>query len=182
MKMIVGLGNPGKDYEKTKHNLGFLFLEYLEEKYNLKINKKAFDSLILETSFEGQKVVFVKPQTYMNLSGIAVHKVKQFYKIKDEDIIVIYDDIDIPFETIRYRNKGSAGSHNGMKNIIENIKTENFSRIRIGLGGLKHENQDLKDFVLQRFSKEQLEKLNNVFENVEEKLNEFLSVKTSQTS
>lgn len=175
MKMIVGLGNPGKEYEKTKHNLGFLFLEYLEKKYNLKINKKAFDSLILETNFEGEKVVFVKPQTYMNLSGMAVSKIKQFYKIKSEDIIVIYDDIDIPFETIRYRTKGSAGSHNGMKDIIKAVGGEEFSRIRIGLGGLKHENQDLKDFVLQRFSKEQLEKLNNIFEDVEEKLKEFLN-------
>ena len=178
MKMIVGLGNPGKEYEKTKHNLGFLFLEYIEKKYNLKINKKAFDSLILETNFEGEKVVFVKPQTYMNLSGIAVSKVKQFYKIKNEDIIVIFDDIDIPFETIRYRSKGSGGSHNGMKNIVQSIGTEDFSRIRIGLGGLKHENQDLKDFVLQRFSKEQLEKLDIVFENVEDKLKEFLKVKS----
>lgn len=174
MKMIVGLGNPGKEYEKTKHNLGFLFLEYLEEKYNLKISKKLFDSLILETNFKGEKVVFVKPQTYMNLSGIAVKKVKQFYKINDEDIIVIYDDIDIPFEVVRYRKKGSAGSHNGMKNILEHLGTENFSRIRIGLGGLKNEHQDLKDFVLQRFTKEQLEKLTGVFFEVEEKLDEFL--------
>jgi len=172
--MIVGLGNPGKEYEKTKHNLGFLFLGYLEEKYDLKISKKSFDSLVLETDFKGEKVVFVKPQTYMNLSGIAVKKVKQFYKIYDKDIIVIYDDIDIPFEVVRYRKKGSAGSHNGMKNILEHLGTENFSRIRIGLGGLKNERQDLKDFVLQRFNKEQLEKLNSVFINVEEKLDEFL--------
>ena len=108
---------------------------------------------------------------------VSVSKVKQFYKIKTEDIIVIYDDIDIPFETIRYRTKGSAGSHNGMKDIIKAVGGEEFSRIRIGLGGLKHENQDLKDFVLQRFSKEQLEKLDNVFESTEEKLREFLQTK-----
>lgn len=174
MKIIVGLGNPGKEYEKTKHNLGFLFLEYLENKYNFKITKKAFDSLILETKFKDNKVVFVKPQTYMNLSGNAVQKVKSFYKVDSKDIIVIFDDIDIPFETIKYKTTGSGGTHNGMKNIVQCLGTKDFSRIKIGLGGLKHDNQDLKDFVLQNFNKEQLEKLQNVFEKAEERLDEFL--------
>lgn len=174
MKLIVGLGNPGKEYEKTKHNLGFLFLEYLEKKYSFKIQKKAFDALTLETEMYGEKVLFLKPQTFMNLSGNSVVKAKNFYKINSKDIIVIFDDIDIPFETIKYKTTGSGGTHNGMKNIVEGIGTKEFSRIKIGLGGLKHENQDLKDFVLQRFNKEQLDKLENVFCEAEQRLKEFI--------
>lgn len=177
MKIIVGLGNPGKEYEKTKHNLGFLFLEYLEKKYNLNISKKAFDSLILETTFNGEKVVFVKPQTYMNLSGGAVLKVKNYYKVDSKDIIIIFDDIDIPFETIKYKTTGSGGTHNGMRDIVKALNTKEFSRIKIGIGGIKDERQDLKDFVLQRFSREQLERLEKVFEMSEEKLNGFLKNK-----
>lgn len=175
MKVIVGLGNPGKEYENTKHNIGFLFIEYLEKRYRFEVKKKAFDSLICEINFNGEKVVFVKPQTYMNLSGIAVQKSKSWYKVDSKDIIIIYDDIDIPFETIRYRESGSGGSHNGMKNIIEHLGTKDIPRIRVGIGGLKHENDDLKDFVLSRFSKEQLKNLELVFNEVEEKLNEFIN-------
>ena len=174
MKIIVGLGNPGKEYEKTKHNIGFLFIEFLENKYNFSVTKKMCDSLICETTFEGEKVVFVKPQTYMNLSGNAVQKLKKWYKCDSKDIIIIYDDIDIDFETIRFRATGSGGSHNGMKNIIECLNTKDITRIRVGIGGLRHPNDDLKDFVLSRFNKEQLEKLQNTFENVEEKLKEFV--------
>lgn len=174
MKIIVGLGNPGKEYEKTKHNIGFLFIEFLENKYNFSVTKKMCDSLICETTFEGEKVVFVKPQTYMNLSGNAVQKLKKWYKCDSKDIIIIYDDIDIDFETIRFRVTGSGGSHNGMKNIIECLNTKDIPRIRVGIGGLRHPNDDLKDFVLSRFNKEQLEKLQNTFENVEEKLKEFV--------
>lgn len=177
MKIIVGLGNPGKEYEKTKHNLGFLFLEYLENKYKFSIIKNAFDAVIYETTFEGEKVVFVKPQTYMNLSGNSVVKVKNFYRVEPKDIIVIFDDIDIPFGTIKYKTTGSGGTHNGMKNIVTCLNTKEFSRIKIGIGGLKHENQDLKDFVLQRFNKEQLLKLEEIFESAELKLKEFIRQK-----
>ena len=112
----------------------------------------------------------------MNLSGNAVQKVKNFYKVDSKDIMVIFDDIDIPFETIKYKTTGSGGTHNGMKNIVQCLNSKDFSRIKIGLGGLKHENQDLKDFVLQKFSKEQLEKLQSVFEKAEERLDEFLEI------
>lgn len=177
MKIIVGLGNPGKEYEKTKHNVGFLFIEYLEKKYGFEVKKKAHDSLICEMTFEGEKVIFAKPQTYMNLSGNAVQKLKKWYKVQDKDILVIFDDIDIPFKTIRYKVNSSGGSHNGMKNIIEMLGTKDIPRIRIGIGGLKHENDDLRDFVLSRFSKEQLEKLDIVFEKVEERMLEFIKEK-----
>ena len=110
----------------------------------------------------------------MNLSGIAVQKLKNWYKVDNKDILIIYDDIDIPFETIRYKVNSSAGSHNGMKNIIECLSSQDIPRIRVGIGGLKHENDDLKDFVLSRFSKEQLEKLDEIFSQVEDRLREFL--------
>ena len=97
MKIVVGLGNPGKEYEKTRHNCGFMFLEYLEDKYNFKILNKKFDALIAETNINGNRVVFVKPQTYMNLSGNSVVKVKNWYKVEDKDILIVFDDIDIPF-------------------------------------------------------------------------------------
>lgn len=175
MKIIVGLGNPGKEYEKTKHNVGFLFIEYLERKYNFFVSKKMCDSLIYETIYEGQKIVFVKPQTYMNLSGNAIQKLKKWYKCDSKDIIIIYDDIDISFETIRYRESGSGGSHNGMKNIIECLSTKEIPRIRVGIGGLKHPNDDLKDFVLSSFNKEQIKELEIIFNTVEKKLEEFIA-------
>ena len=176
MKVIVGLGNPGKEYEKTKHNVGFLFLEYLEKKLNFEVSKKFEESLISEINYQGEKVVFVKPQTYMNLSGRAVQKIKNWYKIENKDIVIIFDDLDIPFGTIRYRQNGSGGSHNGMKNIIECLSSKDIQRIKIGIGGLKHENEDLKNFVLSKFNKDQLEKLEEVFDEVHKKIDELIKV------
>lgn len=175
MKIIVGLGNPGKEYEQTRHNIGWLFLEYLAEKYNTSIAKSNCDSLVGEVKINNEKIVFAKPLTYMNLSGNAVSKLKKWYKVENEDILVIYDDIDIPFGTIRFREKGSGGTHNGMKNIVQMLSTQEISRIRIGLGGLKHEKQNMADFVLQRFKKEELDKLNTeIFPEAEVKFEEFL--------
>ncbi len=175
MKIIIGLGNPGESYKLTKHNSGWIFLDYLEKKYTFNIQKKTLESKIAEINLEGEKVVFVKPQTYMNLSGNAVTKVKNWYKVAPKDMIVIFDDIDIPFGEIRYKENGSGGTHNGMKHIIQMLGTNEIARIRIGIGGLKHEKQDLADFVLQKFTKEQLEILENeVFVKAEEKLLEFL--------
>jgi len=172
--MIVGLGNPGKEYENTRHNLGFMFLDYLEEKYNFKISVKKFNSLISEIYLNNEKIIFVKPQTYMNLSGQAVQRVKEFYKIESKDILVIFDDLDIPFGEVRYKQNGSGGTHNGMKNIVQMIGTKEFPRIKIGIGNIKHEKQDLKDFVLEKFNKSQKEEIDNIFEKAYEKLLLFL--------
>ncbi len=172
MKIIVGLGNPGKEYEKTRHNVGWMFLDYLSSKYGLKIDKKKHDSYITELNIGKEKIILAKPTTYMNLSGNAVLKLKRWYKVDDSDIIVIFDDIDIEFGSIRYKKSGSGGSHNGMKNIVQLLNTENIPRIRIGIGGIKNENQDLKDFVLEKFSKEQLNKLEEIFKLADSKLNE----------
>lgn len=174
MKIVIGLGNPGVEYERTRHNFGFMFLEYLEKKYNFKIDKYKFSSLIGEYTINGERVVFVKPMTYMNLSGTAAMQIKNWYKVEDKDIIVLFDDIDIKFGDIRFRSSGSGGSHNGMKNIVQMLFSENIARIRLGIGDIKHPNQDLADFVLHRFSKEEEEKLEEIFIKTEKKLLEFL--------
>ena len=174
MKIIVGLGNPGKEYDKTRHNIGWMFLDYFANKNNVDISKEKLDSKICEIKLNNEKIILAKPITYMNLSGNAVVKLKSWYKVEDEDIIIIYDDIDINFGTIRFREKGSGGSHNGMKNIVQMLNTKQIPRIRIGIGGLKHEKQDLKDFVLEKFRQNELNELNDIFGLVEEKLNDFL--------
>lgn len=174
MKMIVGLGNPGKEYEKTRHNVGFLFLEYLERKYQFDIHKKTLKSMIGECKINNEKIIFVKPQTFMNLSGDAVLKVKNWYQIEDKDIIVIFDDKDIEFGKCKFRLNGSGGSHNGMKHIIQCLKTQEIARIKVGIGGSKSEHQPLADFVLQRFSSTEQKDLENIFEEVEGKLLLFL--------
>ena len=178
MKIVVGLGNPGEDYDKTRHNIGWMFLDYISKKYDFEIKKKKFDSKVEEVNINQQKVVFVKPLTYMNLSGNAVQKVKSWYKVENKDILVIYDDIDIPFGEIRYKLNGSGGTHNGAKNIVQMLNSKDFPRIRIGLGGLKADEQDLIDFVLQKFSQSEIDELENkIFVDAEEKLNQFLNAK-----
>lgn len=174
MKLIVGLGNPGDKYSKNRHNIGWLFIDYLSKIYNIDVTKSNCDALVGETKINGEKIVFAKPCTYMNLSGNSVSKLKRWYKIEDKDILVIFDDIDIPFGTFRYREKGSGGSHNGMKNIIQMLSSENIPRLRIGLGGLKHEKQDMADFVLQNFKSNELEELDSVFYEASKKIEEFI--------
>ena len=174
MKIIVGLGNPGKEYEKTKHNLGFMFLDYLNEKLNLGKFKKFKSSEILESSINGEKVIFAKPQTFMNLSGKAVVELKQFYKVENKDILIVYDDFDILFGSVRFREKGRAGTHNGMKDIIQKISSVEIPRLRIGTGGLKKEKEEVISFVLSRFSNSELEETNQIFEDAYVKLQEFL--------
>lgn len=175
MKIIVGLGNPGEKYAKTRHNTGWLFIDYLSKIYNVDVTKNNCDALVGEAKINGEKIVFVKPLTFMNLSGNSVAKIKKWYKVENKDIMIAFDDIDIPFGTFRYREKGSGGSHNGMKNIVQMLSSEEIPRIRIGLGGLKHEKQDMADFVLQRFKNDELEKLESVFLDASKVIEEFIN-------
>ncbi len=140
MYIIAGLGNPGKKYEKTRHNIGFMTLDRLAEKYGIKILKPKYKSLIGEGYIGGEKVILIKPQTYMNNSGEAVREVMHYYKTDISNLIVIYDDIDIALGTIRIRKFGSSGTHNGMKSIIYNLVDDKFPRIRIGIGTPSHDN------------------------------------------
>lgn len=134
MKMIAGLGNPGSEYARTKHNVGFMFLDALAEKLGADNWKTKYDALVAEARIGTEKVLLVKPLTYMNESGRAVGPLMSWYKLAPEDLIVVHDDMDIPAGTIRIRRKGSAGGHNGMKSILYHVGDENFPRLRIGIG------------------------------------------------
>lgn len=157
MLVIAGLGNPGRKYENTKHNMGFLVLDAFAEKNDIKIRKIKHKALIGEGIIAGQKVLLVKPQTYMNLSGESLREVVQYYDIEPEELMVVYDDVDIPMGSIRLRKKGSAGSHNGMKSIIYQLQFDDFPRLRMGIGTEKK--GDMIDFVLTGFSKEEAGKI-----------------------
>lgn len=154
MKVIVGLGNPGKEYENTKHNIGFLTLDRLSERLGISIKQIKHKALTGEGFVKGQKLMLVKPQTYMNLSGQCVREVMQYYKLEPENLIVIYDDLDIPIGTLRLRAKGSAGTHNGMKSIIYDIQEDGFPRVRVGIGG-EHKG-NLANYVISGFRKEDI--------------------------
>ncbi len=163
MFAIVGLGNPGRPYEGTRHNVGFDTVDLLAYRNNITLNKLKFKSVYGEGIIGKEKVILLKPQTYMNNSGMAVLDLYNFYRIPVESILIIVDDIDIGFGTIRIKRKGSAGSHNGLKSIIYHLQSENFPRVKIGIGK-KKENQDLADFVLSRFNKEEREKIDEAIE------------------
>lgn len=150
MKLIVGLGNPGKSYEKTRHNVGFMVLDKLIQDLNLKTQTK-FKGEFTQTTLNGESVVLLKPHTFMNLSGESVRLVKDFYKIEDPDILVIYDDLDLPVGKLRLREKGSSGGHNGIKSIISHLHHQDFKRIRIGID--KDPLIVTADYVLGKFSK-----------------------------
>ena len=152
MYYIVGLGNPGIQYENTRHNAGFISIDYLARKYSIDVRKIKFKSLIGQGVISGHKVMLVKPQTYMNNSGEAIREIYKYFDFDHDKLIVIYDDIDIDFGSIRIRKKGSAGTHNGMKSIIYDLEFDDFPRIKVAVGK-KPSYMDLANFVLSGFSK-----------------------------
>ncbi len=156
MYLMVGLGNPGKQYDMTRHNIGFEVIDYIAYKYNIKVNKLKFKAVYGEMSIDGEKVYLVKPQTYMNLSGESVREFCAFYKIPPENVIVIFDDISLEPGRIRLRAKGSDGGHNGIKSIIYQLGSDKFPRIKLGVGAPPHKEYDLADFVLGRFAKDDI--------------------------
>ena len=178
--LIVGLGNPGKKYEFTRHNAGFMCLDYYAMDKRLRINKLKFNALLCETVIENKKCVLMKPQTYMNNSGEAVRAAADFYKIPVENIIVIFDDVSLDVAKIRIRRKGSAGGHNGIKSIISHLNSEDFPRIKVGVGEKPREEMDLADWVLSSFNKDELEKLSESARNIEEILSLMLRGNTEE--
>lgn len=154
LTVIVGLGNPGKKYENTRHNVGFCTIDYLSAKYAIKVNRLKHKALIGDGVIEGERVLLVKPQTFMNLSGESINEIAEWYKLPMDSLVVIYDDVDLPAGTIRIRPKGSSGTHNGMKSVIYQLQSDEFPRIRIGIGKAPEE-WDLADYVLSRFSGEE---------------------------
>lgn len=163
MYLIAGLGNPTKQYEHTRHNIGFDAVTYLAERYHISMNTKKFRGICGSGVIEGQKVLLLQPQTYMNLSGESIGEAAAFYKLDpSSEVIVIYDDIALDPGNIRVRKKGSAGGHNGIKNIIAHLGTQEFQRIRIGVGE-KPKEYDLADYVLGHFSAEDRRKVEEAF-------------------
>lgn len=164
MYCIAGLGNPEKKYENTRHNIGFDVIDAIAEKYSIAVREKGFKALYGKGVIEGQRVILVKPQTYMNLSGESVREVMDYYRIAPENLVVISDDVALAVGGIRIRKKGSAGGHNGLKNIILHLGTEEFNRIRMGVGE-KPKGWDLADYVLGHFPKEERETLDHSVED-----------------
>ncbi|WP_297425721.1 aminoacyl-tRNA hydrolase [Clostridium sp.] len=161
MFLIVGLGNPGKEYEDTRHNIGFKVIDNIMREYNIELNRQKFKGIYGEGFIEGKKVMLLKPATYMNLSGESVREVVDFYNLDNTEILVIYDDISLEVGNLRIREKGSAGGHNGIKSIIAHLGSDVFSRIKVGVGQPKG---DLIKYVLGKFTKEETVILNQVIE------------------
>jgi len=172
MKLIVGLGNPGKEYINTRHNIGFMFIDKIASEYNLKFKLDTkLKAEISEVIINNTKVLLAKPQTFMNLSGEAVRNILSYYKIDIDDILVVYDDLALPLGKVRIRKSGSSGGHNGIKNIIELLKTNDIKRIRIGIGS---PNTDQVSYVLGAFSKTELIILDKTISQAKEMLNTYL--------
>ena len=158
MYLIVGLGNPESDYSNTRHNMGFNTINKLAKQYEIEISRSKFKGLYGTGMIEGEKVILLKPQTFMNLSGESIKEIVEFFKIEMEQIIIIYDDIDIEPGTIKIRKAGGPGTHNGMKSVVHELNTQNFKRVRVGIG-MPEETEDLVEYVIGAIPEEEKEKL-----------------------
>lgn len=172
MKLIIGLGNPGKEYEKTRHNTGFMVIDRVAKLLNTSIDQNKFKGLYTKLKYKGEDVILLKPHTYMNLSGESVRQAMDFFKIKQEDILVIYDDMDMPVGKLRLRQTGSAGGHNGMKNIILLTGSQNFNRIRVGIG--RHPYMKVVDYVLSKFTNDELSDIEKGIEDASKAVMDYL--------
>lgn len=162
MYIIAGLGNPEKKYENTRHNIGFEAAMHLCDQFGIKLNKSKFKAIFGEGYIGGEKVIVALPQTYMNLSGDSLYELCTFYKVPAENVIILHDDISIECGRLRIRSKGSAGGHNGLKSIIARLGSDKFIRVKIGVGAPKHEDYDLADYVLGKFSSDEKKILESV--------------------
>ena len=161
MQALIGLGNPGRQYRFTRHNIGFLFLDYMQSKLNIPFRPGKGDYYFCETDLFGEKVILVKPVTYMNRSGLAVIQVLEHFELVNKDILIIYDDFSLPFSEIRVREKGSSAGHNGLKSIIYNLESEVFQRLKIGIGAPA---DNSIDYVLSKFTVDEEKQLEDVLE------------------
>lgn len=172
MKMIVGLGNPGKEYEKTRHNVGFSVLDFFANSHSFSISKEKFNGLYEIVNFKNETVLFLKPLSYMNLSGEVIRKFVDYYKISLDDILIIHDDLDLDLGCYRLRYKGSSGGHNGLKNIELHLNSNNYKRLKVGISNNRM--LDTKDYVLQKFSLEEFDVLKALFPIFEKLICDFL--------
>lgn len=177
MKLIVGLGNPGKEYENTRHNVGFVTIDNILKAFDLKCGKEKFGGLFYETSLNNEKVIFLKPQKYINLSGQVIKKYIDFFKIDLSDLFVIHDDLDMDTGTFKLREKGGSGGHNGLKDIELQLKTNEYKRMKIGISNNKQ--IDTKDYVLGKFSKEEQKKIYETILLGPNIINDFLTMSFS---
>ena len=166
MYLVAGLGNPEKKYDNTRHNIGFEAARLFSESVNISLNKTKFKAVLGEGYLGSEKLIVALPQTYMNLSGESIGEIASFYKIPNENIIILHDDISLETGRLRIREKGSAGGHNGLKSIISHLGSDVFCRIKIGVGAPKHEDYDLADYVLGSFTKEEQDILKPVLKDV----------------
>ena len=173
--LIVGLGNPGKEYAKTRHNCGWMSIDLIAEQLGCKIDKGKFQGLYGQTTYKGTKIYLLKPQTYMNSSGISVLQMSAYYQIPPERIIVLFDDISLEPGRLRIRGDGSAGGHNGIKSIIAQIGSEAFPRVKIGVGAKPHKDADLADWVLSKFNDSDKENLEAALEKATKAAKEIIS-------
>lgn len=174
MKLIVGLGNPGKEYENTRHNVGFMTIDKFANEHNITIGKSKFNGLYEELIINNEKIILLKPQSYMNLSGEVVKKFVDFYKIPVKEILIINDDLDLSVGTFRLKRNGSSGGHNGLKNIELHLHTSEYKRLKIGISNNKV--LDTKDYVLGKFSKDEKNKLDELLDIIVELLDNYIEI------
>ncbi|ADK02860.1 TPA: aminoacyl-tRNA hydrolase [Bacillus cereus biovar anthracis] len=174
MKLIVGLGNPGREYELTRHNIGFMAIDELAKRWNISLNEQKFKGVFGAGFVNGEKVILLKPLTYMNLSGESIRPLMDYYKIDVEDFVVLYDDLDIPVGKLRLRMKGSAGGHNGVKSTISHLGTQEFQRIRMGIDRPKN-GMKVVDYVLGRFTSKEIPDVNHSIEKAADACEEWLN-------
>jgi len=162
MKLVVGLGNPGKNYEGTRHNVGFMTIDKIAYKYNVELNKSKFDGKYIDLVINDQKVILLKPQKYMNLSGEVIKNFMDYFKININDILIIHDDLDLEVGYYRLKIKGGSGGHNGLKNIEKNLNSKEYKRLKIGISNNK--NIDTKNYVLGKFTDIEMKKISDVID------------------
>lgn len=174
MKLIVGLGNKGKEYEKTRHNAGFMAIDEIVKNYNLVFDKEKFDGLYCDLKIKDEKIIFLKPQKYMNLSGEVIKKFVDFYKIEINDLLIINDDLDLPLGKIKIKSKGSSGGHNGLRNIEKCLGTKEYKRLKIGISNNK--NINTVDYVIGKMPLDEHSKLMETIKLIPEIFNDYLNL------
>ena len=174
MKLIIGLGNPGKDYEKTRHNIGFMCIDKIAQYFNVEFNSNKFNGLYCEFKHNDEKIVLLKPQKYMNLSGEVIRDFINFFKVNMDDILIICDDLDTPAGSYRLRYKGSSGGHNGLKNIEANLNSNEYKRIKVGISN--NRKNETKDYVLGKLSKDELELIRPIIDKMPNIILDYLDI------
>ena len=174
MKLIVGLGNPGREYNNTRHNIGFMCIDSVSNYFNVKLDSNKFNGLYTQFNYDGEKIILLKPQKYMNLSGEVIKDFVNYFKIDTSDILVICDDLDTQVGSYRLRYKGSSGGHNGLKNIELNLSTNEYKRIKVGISNDK--SKDTKDYVLGKFSKDELDLIKPIIDKMPNIIIDYLKL------